>query len=250
MIASFPKVTNRQDAKVAKRCDKMNGTFILDHLLGVLGVLAVRKRRSRPMSDASQRVDQYIDKADLFAQPILRKVRQLFHKACPTIEEAIKWGVPSFEHKGMVANMAAFKKHVNVAFWKAKLMDDAAGLFAASESTSMGVLKVTDASQLPPDNVLLAYIKQAVRLNEDGVKAPKAPAKPRKPLKVPDDLMAALRRSKKALATFEAFAPSHRREYIEWITEAKQEATRQRRLATAIEWMAEGKPRNWKYTKR
>ena len=111
----------------------------------------------------------------------------------------------------------------------------------------MGGRKVTDVAELPADKVLLDYIREAVSLNEDGVKAPKAKKAPKKELEIPDYFLAALKKNKKAQATFEAFSPSHKREYVEWITEAKQEATRDRRLAQAIKWMAAGKPRNWKY---
>jgi uncharacterized protein YdeI (YjbR/CyaY-like superfamily) len=126
-------------------------------------------------------------------------------------------------------------------------MDDPAGLFPAAGESSMGGRKFRSADELPPDAVLLRYIRAAVALNEAGVEVPKA-AKPKKPPpRLPADLAAALKKNPKARATYDAFPPSHKREYVEWITEAKQEATRQRRLATAIEWMAQGKSRNWKY---
>ena len=102
-------------------------------------------------------------------------------------------------------------------------------------------------SELPPDRVLLAYIKEAVRLNEEGIKIPKPRPKAKKGLVVPNDLISALKKNKKALSTFEDFSYSHKKEYVEWISGAKQEATRARRLATALEWLAEGKPHNWKY---
>jgi uncharacterized protein YdeI (YjbR/CyaY-like superfamily) len=192
-------------------------------------------------------VDAYIAKSADFARPILKRVRAAMHKACPQIEETIKWGVPHFEHLGVVASMAAFKQHASFGFWKQKLMDDPAGLFPAAGESSMGGRKFRSADELPPDAVLLRYIRAAVALNEAGVKVPKA-AKPKKPPpRLPADLAAALKKNPKARAIYDAFPPSHKREYVEWITEAKQEATRQRRLATAIEWMAQGKSRNWKY---
>jgi uncharacterized protein YdeI (YjbR/CyaY-like superfamily) len=192
-------------------------------------------------------VDAYIAKSAAFARPILTRVRGLMHKACPRIEETIKWGVPHFEYQGVVASMAAFKQHASVGFWKQKLMDDPAGLFPAAGESSMGGRKFRSADELPSDVVLLRYIKTAVALNEAGVKVLKA-ARPKKPPpKLPADLAAALKKNPKAKATYDAFPPSHQREYVEWITEAKQEATRQRRLATAVEWMAQGKSRNWKY---
>lgn len=192
-------------------------------------------------------VDAYIAKSAAFARPILTRVRGLMHKACPKIEETIKWGVPHFEHQGVVASMAAFKQRASFGFWKRKLMQDPARLFPAAGDSSMGGRKFRSVDELPSDAVLLRYIKAAVALNEQGIKLANAGRKKRPPPRLPADLAAALRKSVKAKATYDAFPPSHRREYVEWITEAKQEATRLKRLATAIEWMAQGKSRHWKY---
>jgi uncharacterized protein YdeI (YjbR/CyaY-like superfamily) len=192
-------------------------------------------------------VDAYIDKSAAFAQPILEKLRDLFHKAHPEMREVMKWSFPHFEYKGIVGSMAAFKQHCSFGFWKGKLLKDPHRLFPGVSSVGMGGTKITNLKDLPSDKVLLAYIKEAVALNEDGIKAPKAKKKPKKALVVPDYFMAALRKNKHALAIFEAFSPSHQREYVEWVTEAKQEATRAKRLKQAVEWMAEGKSRNWKY---
>lgn len=190
-------------------------------------------------------VDAYIEKSAPFAQAILEKLRDLFHKACPEMQEVMKWSFPHFEYKGIVGSMAAFKQHCSFGFWKGKLMKDPNKLFAGD--SSMSGMKVSSVKDLPSDKVLLAYIKEAVALNEDGIKAPKAKKPPKKALVVPDYFMAALTKNKEALAVFQAFSPSHQREYVEWVTEAKQDATRDKRLAQAIEWMAEGKARNWKY---
>jgi uncharacterized protein YdeI (YjbR/CyaY-like superfamily) len=192
-------------------------------------------------------VDAYIAKSAEFARPILARLRALMHKTCPQIEETIKWGVPHFEYKGVVANMAAFKQHASFGFWKQKLMDDPARFFPAADDSSMGGRKIRALSDLPSDAVLTRYIKVAVALNEQGVKLPNAGRKKKPPVKPPADLLAALTKNAKARATYEAFPPSKQREYAEWLTEAKQEATRQKRLVTAIEWMAEGKSRHWKY---
>jgi uncharacterized protein YdeI (YjbR/CyaY-like superfamily) len=191
--------------------------------------------------------DAYIRKAVPFARPILKKIRMLFHKASPDIEEVMKWSFPHFEYRGIVGSMAAFKQHATFGFWKASLMNDPYGLLDTAGETSMSRAKFTDVTELPPDKVLIEYIREAVALNEQGVKIEK-PRREKKPeAKVPADLQAALKKNKKALAAFEAFSPSHRREYVEWITEAKQEATRKKRVAQAIEWLAEGKSRHWKY---
>lgn len=203
----------------------------------------------RQPKNFSPEVDAYIEKAAPFAQPILKKLRKLFHQACPEIKEVLKWGVPHFEYKGVLAGMAAFKQHASYGFWKIKLMQDPHGLFA-SEDTSMGGTKVASIKDLPSDQILLSYIREAIALNESGAKVERPKKGPAKELKLPDDLQAALRKNKSARTTFENFSPSHRNEYIEWITEAKQEATRQKRLATTLVWLSEGKARNWKYMKK
>ena len=195
----------------------------------------------------SPEVDAYIAEAADFAKPILEKIRALFHKACPDIEEEMKWSFPHFVYRGIVGSMAAFKKHASFGFWKGALLSDPEGLIEKMGDTTMAGHRVTSLADLPADKVLIACIKEAVKLNEEGVKAPAVKKKPKKELEVPDTFLAALRKNKKALATFEAFSPSHQREYVEWVTEAKQEETRAKRLAQAIEWMAEGKSRHWKY---
>ena len=201
-----------------------------------------------PASDP--RIDAYIAKSPAYAQPILKHLRQLVHKACPGAEETMKWNAPFFDYKGStVCVMAAFKQHCKFGFWKASLLKDPAGLLNMYEKAGMGHLKnIASIKDLPADKILLAYIREAAQLNESGVKLPaRAKATPKKALPVPPALAAALKKNKKASTAFEAFPPSHRRDYIEWITEAKTEETRDKRLKTAIEWIAEGKSRNWKY---
>ncbi|GMV96800.1 MAG: hypothetical protein AMXMBFR83_11600 [Phycisphaerae bacterium] len=200
------------------------------------------------MGHRSTEVDAYIAASAPFARPILRKIRGLFHRACPRIEETIKWGFPHFEYMGVVAGMAAFKRHVSFGFWKGRLLSDPHGLFKGAGQTGMNARKLTDVSELPADDVLIDYIREAVALNENNVKLPaRKKAGPRKSPPVPDDLQAALHKNPKALAGFEALPPSHQREYIEWITEARKEETRQRRIQTAIEWLTKGQSRNRKY---
>ncbi|MGQ0384723.1 MAG: YdeI/OmpD-associated family protein [Gammaproteobacteria bacterium] len=192
-------------------------------------------------------VDAYIAKSAAFARPILARVRAAMHKACPKIEETIKWGVPHFEYLGVVGSMAAFKQHASFGFWKQKLMHDPAGIFPEAGDSSMGGRKFRSVDEVPSEAVLARYVRAAVALNEKGVKLPRAPRAKRPPPRLPADLAAALKKNARAKATYDAFPPSHKREYVEWITEAKQAATRAKRLATAIEWMAEGKSRHWKY---
>lgn len=201
---------------------------------------------STKVRSSSSDVDAYISKAPEYARPILSRIRKVFHQGCPQIEETIKWGCPHFEYKGLLGGMAAFKHHVGFGFWKTKLLSDPHGLFKRSDAASMCTVKVTSVKDLPAHKVLVSYVKEAARLNELGVKA--SPAKDtRKPLRTPAVLKAALAKNKKANSTFQSFSPSNKRDYVEWITEAKTDATRQRRLKQAIAWMAEGKPRNWKY---
>lgn len=196
-------------------------------------------------------VDAYIAKAAPFAQPILEKIRDAFHAASPDIQEVMKWSAPFFDYKGVLGQMAAFKNHVSWGFWKAQLMKDPHGILTAmGETGTMGGSKVSDVKELPSKKVMVEYVKEAMRLNDEGVKVQRAPStRSATPLEVPDDLAAALKKDRKARATFDSFAPSQKREYVEWLNDAKQDATRQKRLATAIEWMAEGKSRHWKYKK-
>ena len=195
------------------------------------------------MRDA--RIDAYIAKSADFAKPILMHLREIVHGACPDVEETMKWSFPHFMYKGMLCSMASFKEHCAFGFWKGSLIVANSG---GDTETAMGQFgRVTKLSDLPSKKVLSGYIKEAMKLNDDGVKAPARVKKPPREVIIPDDLARALKANKKAGATFEGFSPSHKCEYIDWITEAKTEATRNRRLEQAVEWMAEGKPRNWKY---
>lgn len=203
------------------------------------------------MSATDPRIDAYIKKSAPFAQPIMKHLRALVHKACPEATETMKWGFPHFEYKGILCSMAAFKQHASFGFWKFSLMKDDKQLLNKVGKTEMGNFdRISSKDDLPSDKILIAYIKEAVRLNDEDIKVekPKKPAK--KELPIPPALAAALKKNKKAATTFENFAPSHRREYIEWINEAKTEDTRHRRVETTIEWVAEGKGRNWKYEKK
>jgi uncharacterized protein YdeI (YjbR/CyaY-like superfamily) len=200
------------------------------------------------MAAHSREVDAYIRKAPQFARPILEKIRAAFHAGCPGLEERIKWGAPSFEYEGMLGGMAAFKRHVSFGFWKARLMADPEGLFrGAPRASAMGV-RVETLADLPAKKVLVAYVKEARRLNEERIHEPRL-ARPRRSARVEvlSELVEALDRNPKARKTFDAFPPSCKREYVEWILEAKREETRARRLAKTVEWLAEGKRRNWKY---
>jgi uncharacterized protein YdeI (YjbR/CyaY-like superfamily) len=199
------------------------------------------------MGKRDPRVDAYIKKAAPFAQPILRDIRGIVHAACPDVEEAMKWSFPHFTYKGMLCSMAAFKQHAAFGFWKGALVTgtgrslDAMGQFG----------RIRKRSDLPSTRVLAAYVKKAASLNDQGVKAPRIARKAApKAIRIPTDVAAALDNAAAARATFAALSPSHKREYLEWITEAKGDATRRRRLSQAIAWLTQGKSRNWKYERR
>ncbi len=198
------------------------------------------------MPTVDPRVDAYIEKSADFAKPILTHIRKLVHKACPDIQETMKWSFPHFDHKGTVCSMASFKQHCALGFWKQSLLEQDA--FPA-EKTAMGSFgRITSVKDLPSDKVMIGLIQQAVELNEKGVKLARKPAE-KKELIVPKDLASALSKHKSAKAVFEKFPYSHRKEYVQWIEEAKTEPTRDKRLATTIEWLSEGKSKNWKYEK-
>lgn len=194
------------------------------------------------------RVDAYIARAAPFARPILMHLRALVHRACPDVGETLKWGMPFFVHRGNLCHMAAFKAHGAFGFWHAR-MRELVGETRAKADEAMGVFgRITSVDDLPPDRALLGYLHEAVKLNEAGVPA-REPAKvKRKPeAKVPADLTAGLKADAKAAKAWAEFSPSARRDYVEWIAEAKRPETREKRLATTLAWVREGKSRNWKY---
>lgn len=196
------------------------------------------------MGQRDPRVDAYIANAAAFAQPILRHIRDAVHAGCPDVEEAIKWSFPHFLHKGMLCSMASFNHHAVFGFWKGSLV--AGG--GAKDVDAMGQFgRLASIGDLPPKKTLIAYVKKAVALNEAGVKVERKPKAPAKPIRIPADVAGALEKNKAAASFFAKFPPSHKREYVAWITEAKTAETRSRRLQQAIEWIAGGKSRNWKY---
>lgn len=203
------------------------------------------------MPQYDPRIDEYISKAADFAQPILEHIRNVVHETCPHVQETMKWSFPHFEYAGgILCSMAAFKQHCSFGFWLASLMKDPHGLIVSvGEKASMGhFAPIRSLSDLPKEKIVAAYIKEAMDLNENGTRVPKkekAPAS--QPLEIPGYFLSELKQNKAALTTFEKFSPSHKKEYVQWITEAKTELTRNKRIATALEWLQEGKSRNWKY---
>lgn len=209
----------------------------------------------KPASDP--RVDVYIANAAPFAQPVLMHLRVLVHMACPDAVEEIKWGMPFFLHNGKIlCNLSAFKAHCSFGFWGAEigkvLRED--GVLGVGGMGSLG--KISGVENLPPEKKLLGYIRQAAALIDAGLgdnrvaAARRVVKAPKPPVEVPAEFTAALRRDRKAAAAYAAFSPSCQREYAEWIAEAKRPETRERRIAQAVEWIAEGKQRNWKYQER
>jgi uncharacterized protein YdeI (YjbR/CyaY-like superfamily) len=190
------------------------------------------------MGKKDSRVDAYIAGAADFARPILKQVRTVVHQGCPGVEEQLKWNVPAFVYKGMLCIIPAFKAHCRLIFWKHRLLD---------AQGKRGLLHLRSISDLPGRKLLLKLVQEAKSLNDLGVRPPKRKARP---LDIPDYFMKALKANRKAFAAFEKGSPSFRREYVRWVVAAKTGVTRARRLATALQWLAQGKARNWKYQKR
>jgi uncharacterized protein YdeI (YjbR/CyaY-like superfamily) len=202
------------------------------------------------MGTRDPRVDAYIARSPEFARPILSHIREVVHAAVPEASEEMKWSAPAFTHKGILCIIAAFKQHCAINFWKGSLIvgDDERGVMSAGQFG-----RITTLADLPPDDELAGYLREAKRLNDEGVKDPsreKKPAAAKAELAVPDDFAGALGANPAARATFDALPPSKRKDYLEWLTEAKSDATRKKRLDTSIEWLAEGKSRMWKYEKK
>ena len=198
------------------------------------------------MPSTDPRIDAYIARQFEFARPILAELRTAVHRACPQVEETLRWSMPSFTYKGKIlCQMAAFKAHAVFGFWQGR---EVAG--ETEKPSAMGQFgRLTSPADLPPPAELDALIAKAAALIDTGAKTPRAVKQPKPEIAMPDDFAAALSASASARASFDGFPPSARRDYLEWVTEAKQPATRAKRIAQAVEWLAEGKRRNWKYEK-
>lgn len=200
------------------------------------------------MPQKDPRVDAYIADAADFAAPVLSRFRSLVHQSSPDITETIKWNSPFFEYnKGLLCGMVEFKAHCALLFWNggdlSKWMKQAGQPAIDFKALS----KITGTADLPSDKVLLTALKAAMEFRSSSNPKAKQPRKPAKEIEIPADLKKALASDKQASTNFKKFPPSHRREYVEWITEAKRPETREKRIKTAIEWLSEGKQRNWKY---
>lgn len=200
------------------------------------------------MGKKDPRVDGYIGRSADFARPILRRIRQAVHAGCPQVEEAIKWSVPHFVYGGRIlCGTAGFKKHCMLIFWCRGLLDELKDL-ADGRKTLGGLRRIARIDDLPSTAVLKQIVQRAARLNEIS-RGPQAKKPPKRKIvvRVPSDLQASLAKNKQAQTTFEHLTPGRRREYVQWITRAKRDETRARRLKTAIEWLAQGKSFRWKY---
>jgi hypothetical protein len=197
------------------------------------------------------RIDAYIDEREPFAQPILRHLRHLVTEAVPEVVETTKWGMPFFEYRGVLCGMAAFKRHATFTIWKGHLIAEVAELYGDRSNQAMGTFgRIGSLEELPADEQIIDWLRQAAELNARNVKVPQRTRQAARPEATPpDDFVSALDGNEAARITFESFSPSQRREYVEWIEEARTDSTRQKRLATAIEQLSEGKARHWKYQK-
>jgi uncharacterized protein YdeI (YjbR/CyaY-like superfamily) len=200
------------------------------------------------MGTRDPRIDAYIARQKDFAKPILTHIRAVVHAACPEVEETLKWSSPHFMYKGsMMCGMAGFKEHAIFGFWKGKLIDGVSPNRNNGGEAMGNFGKLTSVKDLPNKATMTSLIRQAMKLNDEGITVPRPKRAARPEAAVPAELKAALTKNKKAATQFAAFPPGHRREYVEWISEAKRDETKARRVAQAVEWIAEGKGRNWKY---
>ena len=203
------------------------------------------------MDNKNPHIDLYIEKAAPFAQTVLRHLRQLVHKTCPEVVENVKWGMPSFEYKGLWCGFASFKEHCTFGFWKAGIMKDSQVLLGKASKAAMGNLgRITSMKDLPSDKIIIGWLKESMKLNDEGIKVPKDVTKHEKKVIItPKWFIEAVKKNKKAWTTFDNASQSFKKEYVQWVTEAKTDETKDKRLKQSIEWMVEGKHRNWKYMK-
>ncbi len=203
------------------------------------------------MASHDPRIDAYLERAEEFAQPVLEHLRAIVHATCPNVEETIKWGFPHFMHAGSIlCSMAAFKQHVAFGFWKGKLID---GIEPVDpDQSAMGQFgRLRRIDDLPGKRSLAGFIRQAMKLNEQGTRQPLSKRSTRsRAVSMPPELAAGLARSRRSREHFEKLPPGQQREYLEWIAEGKQVATRKRRSEQAIDWLSDGKPRNWRYMRK
>lgn len=203
------------------------------------------------MSQFNPKFDEYNAKSADFAKPIMEHLRRIIHETCPDVEEIIKWGIPHFDYHGdMMCIFAAYKNHCSFSIWKAALITNPKLKENIKPGQTMGNMdKIKSLSDLPDKETLIAYVKEAMALNENGIKIVKPKSEKPKVIQVPDYFSEILDTYPKIKEVFESKSPSFRKDYLVWIIDAKTEATRQSRIEQALEWIAEGKGRFWKYNK-
>jgi uncharacterized protein YdeI (YjbR/CyaY-like superfamily) len=202
------------------------------------------------MEQYDSRVDAFIENAPDFAKPILEYIREIVHETSPLLMETVKWGFPFFDYKGPVCQMAAFKEHCSFGFWKATLLNDPYHALSIGDGSAGSFGRIAKIDDLPSKEILQDFIRQAIALNESGKKTPEAIKKalaPKTELVIPEYFTQFLTTYPNASLNFDRFSYSNKKEYVEWIVDAKSDATRQKRMETAAEWIAEGKSRHWKY---
>lgn len=203
------------------------------------------------MANLNSKVTEYIAKSAGFAKPILNQLREIIHSTCPDVEEDIKWGTPHYSYKGdHLCMMAGFKNHCSFSLYKAEMMKDKAIQDSVRAGKKFGFMeKVKSIDELPAKKVLVAYIKEAMAINESGIKKAKPKTDKPKVVEMPDYFAKALKANTKANKVFAEKSDSFRKEYIVWISGAKTEDTRRNRIEQSLEWIAEGKGRFWQYAK-
>lgn len=202
------------------------------------------------MGTRDPRIDAYIAKQQDFAKPILTRIRVVVHAASPEAQETLKWSTPHFQYRGgMMCAMAAFKEHAIFGFWKGALIEGVSPNRNNGGEAMGNFGRLTSVKDMPSRTVMMSLVRQAMRLNDEGISVPKPKKAPKPEATMPDALAAALDQNRRAAGQFQKFSPSQRREYIEWIDDAKRDDTRVKRITQAIEWIADGKGRNWKYEK-
>lgn len=197
------------------------------------------------MPTKDPRIDAYIAKSEAFAKPILEHIRSIVHDACPDCVETMKWSMPHFDYNGsMICSMASFKAHCAFGFWKASLIFDK---FEKSTEAMGQFGRIASIKDLPSKREITSYIKKAMKLNDEGVTVARPSKKSESSSAIHPDFEKALKKNKSARDHFHRFSPGKLKEYTEWVADAKTDATRTRRIEQAIEWISEGKSRNWKY---
>lgn len=204
------------------------------------------------MNNLNKKVDDYIAKSEPFAKPILEHLRAIIHETCPDVGEDIKWGTPHYSYKGdHLCMLGSFKNHCSFSIYKAEFLKDEKIAASVKAGKKFGYMdKVKSVSELPSTETLISLIKEAMSINEQGIKKVIPVSDKPKTLETPDYLLDALAANEKAKAVWESKSDAFRKDYLVWIIDAKTDATRQKRIEQSLEWLADGKGRFWQYEKK